>query len=751
MKKCLYRKISLLLLLLFSISCSEETNVSIIPNPNYLKIQNGFFLFDNNTRLEYNINNNAIEKLVQGFVNRIKLSTGLNLKANEKTNNKIIFKILADSNTGKEKYDITVAEDSVLICGSSEAGLFYGLQSFYQLLGPQIFNNDKKLNLPIKIPKLIISDSPKFNYRGAMLDVGRHFASKEFVKKFIDILAFHKLNKFHWHLTEDQGWRIEIKKYPKLTEIGSIRKETLNNGIKHEGFYTQNDIREIVKYASERYIEIIPEIEMPGHSQAAIAAYPQLSCTQNKFEVSTQFGVHENIYCAGKENTFEFLQNTLDEIIELFPSKYIHIGGDEAPKIRWSKCQNCQRRIKDENLKDESELQSYFIKRIENYLSDKGKFIIGWDEILEGGLAPNATVMSWRGIEGGIKAAKEGHDVIMSPNTYCYFDYYQALHNEPYAIGGFTSLEKVYSYNPFPHELSKEESKHILGVQANLWTEYISSFEYAEYMILPRFSALAEICWTNVENQNYSDFSRRMIDQYARYGYLNWNYRVPTPIGLSSQKIISQQESIILENPIPGSIVKYTLDGTEPDINSKTYSQPILIDKSTTIKAKTLMPDGKLGRVVISAISLIDTAINGLNYSYYEGNWSKLPNFDDENAIKSGSTTRINLGSIVTRQDHFAIVYNSKIIIEEEGEYKFYLTSDDGSRLLINNELIIDNDGSHSKRELFSTIKLTKGIHDFRLEYFEDYEGEFLDIMIEGPNLTRQEIPASMLLLNKSK
>lgn len=390
---------------------------------------------------------------------------------------------------------MSVDDTGILVSASSEHGLFYGIQSLLQLLEE---NRTAK-----KLPYLQISDYPKFAYRGMHLDVCRHFFSVEEVKHFLDYIATYKINKFHWHLTDDQGWRIEIKSHPKLTEIGGFRKRKPFDGHAHQtanpmiygGFYTQEQIKEIVTYAAALHIEVIPEIEMPGHAQAALAAYPELSCTGGPFEVGTNWGVMEDIFCP-KEETFALLEDVIDEIIPLFPSNYIHIGGDEAPKTRWKACAHCQDLIRREGLKDEHELQSYFITRMEKYINSKGKKIIGWDEILQGGLAPNATVMSWTGIEGGIHAAKSGHDAIMTPSSHVYFDYYQGNpQTEPLAFAADLRLEKVYSYQPIPSELTAEEGKHVLGTQANMWTEYIPNFKQVQHMLFPRLMALSEVAW----------------------------------------------------------------------------------------------------------------------------------------------------------------------------------------------------------------------------------------------------------------
>lgn len=434
-----------------------------------------------------------------------------------------------------EGYRLMVEKDRIRIEAPAEAGIFYGMQTLRQLLPAAVFRDSVQAGVDWSVPCLEIEDYPRFRWRGMHLDVCRHFMPKDFVKKYIDLMAIHKMNVFHWHLTEDQGWRIEIEKYPGLTEISAWRDETLIghagegppkfDGIPHGGYYSREDVREIVAYAQERFVRVVPEIEMPGHSQAALAAYPELSCTGGPFEVSRMWGVHEDVYCAGNEQTFAFLENVLGEVLELFPGEFIHIGGDECAKARWEECPKCQRRIREEGLKDEDELQSYFIRRMEKFLADRGRRLIGWDEILEGGLARNATVMSWRGEEGGIEAAKAGHDVVMAPTSYTYFDYYQAdPESEPLAIGGYLPIEKVYSYDPVPDVLSDQEASHILGVQAQVWTEYIPTPEHAEYMAYPRACALAEIAWTPLEKKDYERFTSSLQHHLGRLDALRVNY-----------------------------------------------------------------------------------------------------------------------------------------------------------------------------------------------------------------------------------
>lgn len=423
-------------------------------------------------------------------------------------------------------YRMSVDATGIYIAGDNADGVFYGIQTLIQLF-PVPGN---AFRLPI--PYCDIMDYPRFAYRGMHLDCGRHFFSIDFIKKYIDWIALHKMNYFHWHLTDDQGWRIEIKKYPKLTQVGAWRDGTIlgrypgtgNDSIHYGGFYTQEQIKEIVKYAADRYITVVPEIEMPGHSSAALTAYPFLGCTKGPYDVKQTWGVFDDVFCAGNDSTYQFLENVLDEVMALFPSKYIHIGGDECPKTRWKTCPVCQKRIKTEKLKDENALQSYFIQRIEKYVNSKGRAIIGWDEILEGGLAPNATVMSWRGEQGGIDAARQNHDVIMTPGGWCYFDHSQSEHEDSVTIGGYTPVDKVYTYEPIPDSLTADQAKHVMGAQGNVWTEYIGNEKKLEYMIFPRMSALSEVLWSPKSSRNWSDFEKRLVTQFKRYDLWKVNY-----------------------------------------------------------------------------------------------------------------------------------------------------------------------------------------------------------------------------------
>jgi hexosaminidase len=533
------KKIIILLLSLTAISCGKDYDLyqnventkedyPVIPKPLDLQIQNGRFLVDENTYVS------APEELkneADYLVQMLSTSTGdtVPLKQDQEEERGIFLK-LVDSIQNEEGYILNVSDNSIEILGATPAGIFYGLQSLRQLMPAE---TETEPVGELTIPAVKIVDEPRYTYRGMHLDVARHMFPVDFIKTYIDLLALHKMNRFHWHLTEDQGWRIEIKKYPKLTEIGSVRKETmvgknfdpyLGDGKEYGGFYTQEEVKDIVAYAQKKHITIIPEIEMPGHSRAALAAYPELGNNTGPYEVATTWGVFEEIY-APKEETFKFLENVLIEVMDLFPSEYIHIGGDEAPKDEWKKSAQAQEVIKREGLKNEHELQSYFIKRIEKYLNAHGRQIIGWDEILEGGLAPNSTVMSWRGTKGGIAAAGQGHDVVMTPGSHLYFDHYQAApENEPMAFGGFTTVKKVYSFEPTPEVLTEEQKKHILGAQANVWTEYIKTSDQVEYMVLPRMSALAEVVWTPAEDRDWEDFKIRFASLAKRFDQLELKY-----------------------------------------------------------------------------------------------------------------------------------------------------------------------------------------------------------------------------------
>lgn len=506
--------------------CACAQKVNIIPEPVSLKVGNGTFTITPNTVIT--LSDDEDTKAANFFNEYLQNIYGVKLNTGDQQAKNFIKLITKKSvaPASTDRYTLNVDANGVTINGNTYRGTFYGIQSLIQLLPVQA-------TAKLAIPFVSIVDSPRFAYRGMHLDVGRHLFPVSFVKKYIDYIALHKMNYFHWHLTEDQGWRIEIKKYPNLTQVGSCRSGTIighhpgtgNDSIRYCGYYTQNEIKEVVQYATNRHITVIPEIEMPGHAEAALASYPWLGCPgTGPYKVQETWGVFKDVYCAGNDSTFRFLQDVLDEVLELFPSPYIHIGGDECPKTNWKTCRLCQTRIKVEGLKDEHELQSYFIRRMERYLNSKGRNIIGWDEILEGGLAPNATVMSWRGEEGGIAAAKQNHNVIMTPGGWVYFDHSQVQKGDSLTIGGYTNVEKVYSYEPIPKELDATQAKYVLGAQANVWTEYMAYPSKVEYMIFPRMSALSEVLWSPKNKRNWRSFQPRLKYQYKRYDLWKANY-----------------------------------------------------------------------------------------------------------------------------------------------------------------------------------------------------------------------------------
>jgi len=600
MKKCIVCFIAVLMFCSATAQSTKSDMYSIIPMPQNCTVGIGkpFFL-SSSTKICIPKEDGNLKQIAVFLSQYIQISTGIKVAISDSPRSNNSIELQSNfKNENKEAYKLNVNQNKIIINGASSAGTFYGVQMLRKVL---MITDEKQ---SIKLPNVEVIDYPRFAYRGMMLDVARHFAPVDFVKKFIDILALHNINTFHWHLTDDQGWRIEIKKYPNLTEIGSKRSETIvgkskdeYDGKPHGGFYTQNEIKEIVAYAQKRYITIIPEIDLPGHMMAALASYPELGCKGKDYEVRKKWGVSEDVLCVGNEKTFQFLETVFEELIPLFPSPYYHIGGDECPKNSWKACPKCQAKITelglipDEKHSAEEKLQSYCMTRVEKFLNSKGKKIIGWDEILEGGIAPNATIMSWRSFQGGIQAAQQGHDAIMTPSAYCYFDHYQGNDTklEPLAIGGYTSVERVYSFEPIPEVLNSEERKHIIGAQANVWREYMPTTEQVEYMVLPRLAALSEVLWTEPEKKNYANFLNRLADFLAVYDKLNYNYS-KNVLEVSPQiQIDTENSSLILslttssKNPI-----YYTLDQTEPNTNSKKYIAPIQIKKSVMVKAAVL-------------------------------------------------------------------------------------------------------------------------------------------------------------------
>lgn len=588
-------------------ACSEKRTLNsdyeIIPNPLDVNCKgDASFLLKDGVAVIYPENNRKMQDNAEFLVDYVERQTGVKLTshAGMPVDGAICLTLdLSDDNA--EAYKLIVNDKRVCISGASEAGVFYGIQTLRKSL-------PVAQDINVNLSAVEIYDKPRFAYRGAMLDVARHFYTVDEVKTFIDMLALHNINRFHWHLTDDQGWRIEIKKYPKLMSVASERKETvvgrwysgIYDGKPYGGYYTQDELRDVIDYAAKRHITIIPEVDLPGHMQAALTAYPELGCTGGPYEVRTIWGVSQDVLCVGNDFTLQFVKDVLSEVADIFPSEYIHIGGDECPKVRWEKCPKCQERIKSLGLKSdakhtkEQRLQSYMIQEAAKYLKEKGKRIIGWTEILEGGLVPDATLMSWIGESGGIEAAHQHHDVIMTPNTYLYFDYYQSkkVEDEPLAIGGYLPIEKTYNYEPMPKELTKEEQQYIKGVQANLWTEYIPVFSQVQYMVLPRLGAVAEVQWTDPSKKDYKGFLRRVPHLVAVYDCYGWNYATrvyDVNVDMKADTVnhvLNVQLSTMADDPI-----YYTLDGQDPTEKSLKYTKPFTIDQSVVLKTMAVHPD----------------------------------------------------------------------------------------------------------------------------------------------------------------
>ncbi len=747
-----------------------DPNLGIIPAPVSVKKTSGEFVLSQQTvLLADTVTNKAVVFLTDYLQNKAMLHVQLKPNNGSSAPNSIVLTATGTDNLPADGYRLTITPQQILIAGKG-AGLFYGIQTLIQLI-------PENRTAAIKLPSVQIEDYPRFGYRGLMLDVCRHFFSVEFVKKYIDLMAAYKLNNFHWHLTDDQGWRIEIKKYPKLTQIGSQRAQTVignyhdrtpqqYDNTPYGGYYTQDQIRDVVKYAADRYINIVPEIEMPGHSEAALAAYPELSCDPSQtYKVAETWGVFHDIYCPS-DKTFNFLQDVLTEVMELFPSKYIHIGGDEAPKDVWKKTQFCQDLIKQLGLQDdktsskEDKLQSYFIQRIEKFVNSKGRSIIGWDEILEGGLSPNATVMSWRGEEGGIAAAQQNHNVVMTPGSGgLYIDAQQGKANEePLSIGGYDPLSKIYSYNPTPDVLTPDQQKFIIGVQANLWTEYIPSDTKVEYMLMPRLMALSEVAWTPLANKNFSDFAdTRLPSHLEKIDKNNLDYRVPNAIGAKDTIVFGRQLNVNLKPSVTGAKVFYTIDGYKPDATAIEYSAPMTYnippDQYRELKTIVITQSGKqshIGHLVVynkmplPAVNYTGNA-KGMKYQLFTGEFTSLEQLKGAAVIDTGIVQSFNTSAFKKNMHGFGVIYSGFIRIDTDGDYGFSTASANGSQLLIDEQPVVDNDGKHGVFDQGGAVPLLKGYHKITIKYFDAGSAGTLRVMMTIPGKPKGEISPDMM------
>ena len=661
-------------------SHAQRANFEVIPYPQEVQVsaRENFFL-NAQTRICYEKGDKAMKRNAQFLAEYIQQSVGLVLKISTKQQDQNVILLKEGlKHENKEAYTLNVTGKSICIQGTTAAGVFYGIQTLRKSL-PQMLRGKAT---SISVPCAKIKDAPRFAYRGTHLDVSRHFITTDSIYRFIDMLALHNINRFHWHLTDDQGWRVEIKKYPRLTSVGAYRPETVighntgkYNGTPHQGFYTQKELRKIVKYAAERHITIIPEIDMPGHMQAALAAYPELGCTGGPYAVRKMWGISDDVLCVGNDKVLTFIDDVLDEVTDIFPSEYIHVGGDECPKVRWKNCPKCQARIKENHLEAtlkhsaEERLQSYFIHHAEKHLNTLGRKMIGWDETLEGGLAPNATVMSWRGEGGGIEAARQHHDVIMTPNTYLYFDYYQTkdIALEPEAIGGYLPMKTVYNYEPMPARLTPAEQKHIIGVQANIWTEYMPTYRQVEYMALPRLAALSEVQWSQPQQKSYDYFTYRLLHLIDLYKVLDYNYAKHIFDISSNISSNFDKHAISVElSTIDGADIHYTLDGADPSTNSPRYQSPVEIRRGGTFKAaafrngersRIMKEDFTFNKATVCPIKMLQaingqykfngsmTLVDGLqgyDTNFKSGRWIGFYRNDMEAVIDLGKDTQIS-------------------------------------------------------------------------------------------------------------
>ena len=736
--------LSLTAALCMSPTFAVGADINIIPIPVKVDKQSGEFTLPQQTVISFNTSEG--KAIGDFFAGRIKSSTGYDVKVlGQKGNINIVINPALSMHD--EGYCLDVTTQGVTVKAKTAQGAFYGMESFMQLLPAEIESPTVVKDVKWVAQNCSIEDYPRFGYRGFMLDPCRHFISVENVKKQIDLLAMFKVNVMHFHLTEDQGWRIEIKKYPRLTSVGSKRTE--GEGTVHGGFYTQEQIKDIVKYAAQRFVTVIPELEIPGHEMAAISAYPELSC---KGEVNTPrivWGVEEIVMCPGKEKVFQFLEDVIKEMVPLFPSKYFHIGGDECPKVSWKNCPTCQKRIKEEHLEGdaqhsaEEKLQSYVIKRMEKVLAKYGKKIIGWDEILEGGLSPQATVMSWRGEEGGIAAALQKHDVIMSPSgNGMYLDAYQGdYHVEPVTIGGKTLLSKTYSYDPVPDTLKKVGlDKHILGVQCNNWSEYMYDNEKMEYMMYPRALALAELAWSPLSRKNFNDFCKRVDANLLRLEEHNITYHIPMPEqpGGSIDKVVFMNDTTITFQTSRPTKMYYTLDNTEPTLSSPEYKAPIKVNSNTTIKIASASSTGKLSKVRTIYVEKHDYAPAapveapkcGLTLKRAKGYFHNVAELASTDSTWETSNIYHLKEMLIPQKDDAAVlrgagayasVAEGYVYIPENGIYTVSTLTD---QLWIDNELVINNDPDVKRFSRNDTsLALAKGLHPIKIVFIANIKG----------------------------
>lgn len=732
-----YQNFLFLLLTTFAIGCRKpQAEIRLIPQPDSISLSGGTYPLPSEIAL-YADTLMASEAAMA--TEAIAMLTGTKVSVTNQFENADIALLATSDSKEPESYHLNITRQGIRIEASTPAGAFYGLQSLYQLI-----------NQNTKLPCLTIADKPHFSWRSMHFDVSRHFFPASELKRLIDLAAIHKLNIFHLHLTDDQGWRIEIKSHPELTTKGAWRKGTaddpwnyfvqpaVENEPRYGGFYTQEEMKDLVAYAAARHITIVPEIEMPAHSWAALLAYPQLSCSgkvwQKPGDVPFEFS---DPFCAGNEETFDLLEDVLDEVMAIFPSKFIHLGGDEAKKTPWEHCPKCQKRMKAEGLANVEELQSYFIGRMGNYIKSKGREFIGWDEILEGGLAEGAAVMSWRGEEGGIAAAKLNHPVVMANSAKLYFNVAQShTTTEQHEAGLPVGLLDVYHYDPVPESLSDAEKKFVIGVQSCLWTEYVNNNTQIYDRLLPRLAALSEIAWGLPDKRNEEAFLAAQEPYLAYLDQLGYSYHIPTPGYQASTKLFLETDTLRLTPPYPFASIVYTTDGSEPTRTSTIFNAPIPISRSTTLKAATLLPNGKLSNVITIEFKkgeLIPakqqaSVTPGLMLAYREGKINSLAGIDSLKVLRTDTVENFDFPQWVA-EDHFSLTFEGFFDAPADGIYGFRCISDDGSRIFIADSLVADNDGNHGMIAREGHVALAKGLHRLRVEYNESLYGQGLEVL----------------------
>ncbi|MBN2560275.1 MAG: family 20 glycosylhydrolase [Phycisphaerae bacterium] len=735
------------------LSKQMDDRPTLLPRPLELEAGDGSFVLGAASRIVYHPDGQPQKKVAEQLATWVEAQTGHRLPVGPSSGGSIAPQTIllttdnADESLGMEGYQLVVEPAGIVLRASSAAGLFYASQTLRQML-PSTPLATQGTGNDVSIPAMRIRDRPRFQWRGLLLDCSRHFMTKEFVKRYIDLLAFHKLNVLHWHLTDDQGWRIEIKKYPKLTEVGAWRNE---GGERYGGFYTQDDIREIVAYATERHVLVVPEIEMPGHCMATLASYPELSCTGGPFTVGTHRGVYKHVYCVGNDQTFEFLENVLSEIVDLFPGEFVHIGGDECTKARWHECPKCEARLRNEGLCDESELESYFVRRISRFLRKKDRRIIGWDETLLGNIEPDAVIQSWRGMGAAVTAAWMGHDVIVSPTSHCYLDFpYEPDPAQPSWLG-VISLHRMYQFEPIPHVLSEAHRRHILGAEAAVWTEHIPQDD-VDGMVFPRLCAFAEVMWSPEESRDWADFAARMQRHYDRLDALGVTYYVRPPQVTTEDRAFTDSLVVELSNPNAVGEIRYTLDGSPPTAESPLYEGLILLRGPALLKARTFWPNGRASAVVeaqfdqqrLRPAETLKPSLPGLIYGYYEGPIGHMPDVDGKQPLLTGIAERIDL-TPRQRDESYALVFNGSIKVPSDGVYTFYLHAEDECRLCIGTQAVVVNEEGNSISERLGQIALAAGCHPIMVLYRENVGAGYLRVLYKGPGIAKQTIPANTL------